>query len=54
MCNTCMMSGGGGLIGGGMGTSFGSMHGSKLGVSERYVGGNMVGIPGRETGVEGM
>ena len=34
----CLRSGGGGLLSGGLGTSFVSAHGSKLGVSEVSVG----------------
>ena len=34
MGSTCLRSGGTGLLGGGLGISFVSMHGSKLGVIE--------------------
>ena len=44
--NTYMRSRGGGLLGGGVGTSFVSVSGSKLGVIKGYVGGTMVGIEG--------
>ena len=49
--STCLRSGGGGILGGGLGTSFVSVHGDKLGVSEGAVDGNMVGLAGRDTGV---
>ena len=51
MWSTCLRSGGGGILGGGLGTSFVSVHGDKLGVSEGAVDGNMVGLAGRDTGV---
>ena len=44
MCNTCMWSGGGILIVGVLGTSFLSVHGSKIGVSEGYLGKALVGL----------
>ena len=54
MRNKCLRSGGGGILGGGMGTSFVYMHGSKLGISEGYVGRNMVGLAVRETYVAAL
>ena len=47
--NYCLRSGGGGLIDGGLGTSFVSVQGNKLGVSEGYVGGNMFGLSEDDT-----
>ena len=47
----CLRSGGGGILGGGLVTSFVSVHGSKIGVSEGYVGGTLVRIVGGDTGV---
>ena len=44
MCNAVMRSGGGGLLGGGLGASIVSAHGSKIGVSEGSVCGTMVGL----------
>ena len=44
--DACLISGGGGLLGGGLGTSCVSTHGSKLGVSEGSICGTMVGITG--------
>ena len=46
MFNKCLRSGCGGLIGGGLGTSFESTYGSKLGVIEGSVVRNMVGLAG--------
>ena len=51
MFNLCLRSGGGGLLGGGLGTYFVSVHGSKLGVSEGSVGKTMVGLSREDTGV---
>ena len=48
MWNTCLRSGDGGLFGGGMGNSFVSAHGSKIGVIDRSVGDNLVSISGGE------
>ena len=42
--NTCLISGDGVLLGGGLGNSFVSEHGSKLGVSKGFIGGDIVGI----------
>ena len=42
--NACLRSGGGGILGGGLETSFVSAHGSKLGVSKGYVGDTMIGL----------
>ena len=42
--NTCLISGGGVLLGGGLGNSFVSEHGSKLGGSKGFIGGDIVGI----------
>ena len=44
MCNTCMRSGGGGLIDGGMVIYFVSAIVSKLGVKEGCLGGTLVGL----------
>ena len=44
MWNTCLSSGG-------LGNSFVSIYGSKLGVSEGYVGRTLVGLEKVETGV---
>ena len=49
MWNYFLRSGGGGLIDGGLGTSFVSVQGNKLGVSEGYVGGNMFGLSEDDT-----
>ena len=48
LLNTCLRSGDGGLFGGGMGNSFVSAHGSKIGVIDRSVGDNLVSISGGE------
>ena len=50
--NTCLISGGGGLLGGGLGTSFVSAHGSTFGIREGSVGRNMVGLTVGETYLE--
>ena len=42
------------LLSGGLGTSFVSAHGSKLGVSEVSVGRTLVGITGEETDVASL
>ena len=52
--NTCLRSGGGGLLVGGMGTSILSVLGSKLAVRELYVDRNMVGIAEGEADVVTM
>ena len=52
--NKCLRSGGGGLIVGGLGTSFVSMHGSKLGVIKVYARGTLVGISVGETDVSAL
>ena len=52
MWNTCLRSGGGGLLSGGLVTYFVSMNGSKLGVRDGSVGGTLVSISGGETGGE--
>ena len=44
--DVCMRSGSGGLIGGGLGTSFVSAHGSKIGLSKGSICGTIVGITG--------
>ena len=49
MWNNFLRSRGGGLLGGGLGTSFVSMHGRKLVIKKLYVGSTMVGISGGET-----
>ena len=49
MWNTCLRSGGAGLLVGGLGAYFVSVHGSKLEVSEESIGGNLVVISGGET-----
>ena len=51
MCNTCLRSGGGRLLGVGMVTYFLSMLGIKLGLREGSVGGTLVGLVVGETGV---
>ena len=52
MCNTCLISGGGGLLGRGMGTSFVYALGSKLGLNKGYIGVTMVSLSGGKTHVE--
>ena len=47
--NTFLRSRSGGLIGGGLGTSFVSIHGSKLVLSKVSVGRTEVGLSGGET-----
>ena len=42
--NTCLIIRGGVLLDGGLGNSFVSEHGSKLGVSKGFIGGDIVGI----------
>ena len=49
MLDVCLRSGGGVLLGGGLGTYFVSANGSKPVVSKGSVGGSMVGITGGET-----
>ena len=44
MWNICLKSGGGGLLGGRLGTSFVYMLGSNIKVIEGYVGRNLVGL----------
>ena len=48
MWNTCLRSGGGGIIGVGLGNSFVCAHGSKIGVSKGSVGRTIVGLAGGE------
>ena len=50
--NTCLRSVGGGLLGVGLGTSFVSMHGSKLGLSKGVVDRNMVVLRGGKKDLE--
>ena len=49
-----MRSGGDGLIGVGLGTSFVLVLGSKIGLSGRSVGRNLVGLEGGEIEVESL
>ena len=49
MWNTCMRSGGCGIIGVGLGTYFVSTHGRKLGIRKGYIGRTMVNISEGET-----
>ena len=51
MLDECLISVGGGLLGGGLGTTFLSAHGSKLEVIKWSVCRTMVGIPVGETDV---
>ena len=44
MLYTCLRSGGGGILGGGLGTSFVSAHVSEHGVRKGSVGSTLVGI----------
>ena len=52
MWNNCMGSGGDEILGGGLGTSFVSAHGSTFGIREGSVGRNMVGLTVGETYLE--
>ena len=52
MWNVYLSSGGGEIPGGGLGTSFLSTHGSKIGVKKCYICGTMVGIAVGYTVVE--
>ena len=54
MLDVCLISEGGGLLGGGMRKSFVYAHVNKLGVSEGSVGGILVAITGGETDVTAM
>ena len=54
MWNTCLRSRGGGLLDGVQGTSFVSVHGSKLVLIEVYIGCTLVGLAVRYTGVSWM
>ena len=54
MWNECLSSGGGGLIGGLLGTSFVSSNGSKLEVIKCYVVSTIVGLAVRKTDVSAL
>ena len=51
MQNTCLIPGGGVLLGGGLETSFVSEFGSKLGVNQEYGGRMVFGLAGGEVDV---
>ena len=54
MWNSCLRSGGGVILGRGLGTSFVSALGRKLGVSKGSVGRTVVGLAGMETYVAAL
>ena len=51
MWNTCLRSGGGVILGGGLVIFFLSINGSKIRLIEGYISGNLVGIEGGDTRV---